>query len=32
MREADKSPLSTAEVKNGGAIPPSPHASSWPDA
>jgi hypothetical protein len=27
-READHSPLSSAEVKNGGAIPPPPHTSS----
>jgi hypothetical protein len=27
-READHSPLSSAEVKNGGAIPPLPHMSS----
>jgi hypothetical protein len=27
-READHSPLSRAEVKNGGAIPPLPHTSS----
>jgi hypothetical protein len=26
-READHSPPSTAEVKNGGAIPPLPHIS-----
>jgi hypothetical protein len=26
--EADYSPPSSAEVKNGGAIPPLPHASS----
>jgi hypothetical protein len=24
-RDADDSPLSSAEVKNGGAIPPLPH-------
>jgi hypothetical protein len=28
-READHSPPSSAEVKNGIAIPPLPHASSW---
>jgi hypothetical protein len=28
-READRSLLSSAEVKNGGAIPPLPHTSSW---
>jgi hypothetical protein len=28
-READRSPSSSAEVKNGGAIPPLPHTSSW---
>jgi hypothetical protein len=28
-READHSPQSSAEVKNGGAIPPLPHMSSW---
>jgi hypothetical protein len=28
-READHSPPSSAEVKNGGAIPPLPHMSSW---
>jgi hypothetical protein len=27
--EADYSPLSSAEVKNGGAIAPLPHTSSW---
>jgi hypothetical protein len=27
-READHSPPSSAEVKNGGAIPPLPHTSS----
>jgi hypothetical protein len=27
-READHSPLSSAEVKNGGAIPPLPHMFS----
>jgi hypothetical protein len=27
--EADHSPRSSAEVKNGGAIPPLPHACSW---
>jgi hypothetical protein len=26
---ADHSPPSSAEVKNGGAIPPLPHKSSW---
>jgi hypothetical protein len=28
-RESDHSPPSSAEVKNGGAIPPLPHTSSW---
>jgi hypothetical protein len=28
-READHSPPFSAEVKNGGAIPPLPHMSSW---
>jgi hypothetical protein len=28
-READHSPPSSAEVKNGGAIPPLSHMSSW---
>jgi hypothetical protein len=28
-READHSPPSSTEVKNGGAIPPLPHISSW---
>jgi hypothetical protein len=27
--EADYLPPSSAEVKNGGAIPPPPHTSSW---
>jgi hypothetical protein len=27
--EADHSPPSSAKVKNGGAIPPLPHTSSW---
>jgi hypothetical protein len=27
--EADHSPPSSAEVKNGGAMPPFPHMSSW---
>jgi hypothetical protein len=27
--EADHSPPSSVEVKNGGAIPPLPHMSSW---
>jgi hypothetical protein len=27
--EDDHSPLYTAEVMNGGAIPPLPHISSW---
>jgi hypothetical protein len=31
-RQADKSPLSSAEVKNGGAIPPLPYMSSWHSA
>jgi hypothetical protein len=28
-READHSPPSSVEVKNGGTIPPLPHMSSW---
>jgi hypothetical protein len=28
-READHPLPSSAEVKNGGAIPPLPHTSSW---
>jgi hypothetical protein len=28
-REGDHSPSSRAEVKNGGAMPPLPHTSSW---
>jgi hypothetical protein len=28
-READHSPPSSGEVKNGGAIPPLPHTFSW---
>jgi hypothetical protein len=28
-REVDRSPLSSAEVKKGGAIPPLPNMSSW---
>jgi hypothetical protein len=28
-READRSPTTNAEVKNGGVIPPLPHISSW---
>jgi hypothetical protein len=31
-RVADHSPPSSAEVKNGGAIPPLPHMSSWHSA
>jgi hypothetical protein len=31
-READHLPPSCAEVKNGGAIPPLPHISSWHSA
>jgi hypothetical protein len=31
-READHSPPSSAEVKNGGAIPPLPHMFSWHSA
>jgi hypothetical protein len=27
--QADHSPPSTTEAKNGGAIPPLPHTSSW---
>jgi hypothetical protein len=27
--EADHSPSSNVEVKNGGAIPPLPHMSLW---
>jgi hypothetical protein len=29
-RETDHSLPSSSEVKNGGAIPPLPHMSSWP--
>jgi hypothetical protein len=32
VREADHAPPSSAEVKNGGAIPPLPHTSSWHSA
>jgi hypothetical protein len=28
-READHSPLSSAEIENGGRIPSLPHTSSW---
>jgi hypothetical protein len=28
-READHSPPTSAKVKNGGAIPPLPHAFLW---
>jgi hypothetical protein len=28
-READHSPPSSAEIKNGGCTPPLPHSSSW---
>jgi hypothetical protein len=28
-RETEHSPPTSAEVKNGGAIPPVPHTSSW---
>jgi hypothetical protein len=31
-READRLPPSSAEVKNGGAIPPLPHTCSLRDA
>jgi hypothetical protein len=31
-READHSPPPSAEVKNGGAIPPLPHTPSWHSA
>jgi hypothetical protein len=31
-REGDHSPPPSVEVKNGGAIPPLPHKSSWRDA
>jgi hypothetical protein len=31
-READHSPPSNAEVKNGGAIPPLSHMPSWHSA
>jgi hypothetical protein len=27
--EADYSPPISAEVKNGGAVPPLPHTSTW---
>jgi hypothetical protein len=30
--EADSSPPSSAEVRNGGAIPPFHHMSSWHNA
>jgi hypothetical protein len=30
--EADHSPPASAEVKDGGAIPPLSHMSSWYDA
>jgi hypothetical protein len=30
--EAGHSPPSSAEVKNGGALPPHLHMSSWPTA
>jgi hypothetical protein len=30
--EADHSPPSSAELKNGGAIPPLPHTSPWRNA
>jgi hypothetical protein len=30
--EADYSPPSSVEVKNGGDIPPFPHTSLWPGA
>jgi hypothetical protein len=30
--KADHSPTSSAQVKNGGAIPSLRHTSSWPDA
>jgi hypothetical protein len=29
---AQHSPVSSAKVKNGGAIPPFPHASTWNNA
>jgi hypothetical protein len=28
-RETDHSPAFSSDVKNGGAIPPLPHTSSW---
>jgi hypothetical protein len=31
-READQSPPSSAEVKNGWTVPPLPHMSSWHSA
>jgi hypothetical protein len=31
-REANHLPPTSAEVKNGGAIPPLPHMSSWHNA
>jgi hypothetical protein len=31
-RVADRSPLSGAKDKSGGAIPPLPHMSSWDSA
>jgi hypothetical protein len=30
--EPDRSPLSNAKVKNGAAVLPLPHTSSWHDA
>jgi hypothetical protein len=32
VREADHSPPSGAQAKDGGAIPPLPHMSSWHSA
>jgi hypothetical protein len=32
VREADCSPSSSPEVKDGGAIPPLPHMPSWHSA
>jgi hypothetical protein len=29
QRAADRSPLSSAEIKNGGVMPHSPKTSSW---
>jgi hypothetical protein len=31
-READRTPPSSVEVKDGGAVPQFPHTSPWPGA